>query len=108
MPYWLSLLAEVLIADERLDEARAVLDAALVAAEQHADRWWLPEVLRLRASLDPDPSALDMLHRATDLAREHSSLTLEARCRADLAGRDVRSSFVAPIRPANDMRTPLS
>jgi tetratricopeptide (TPR) repeat protein len=108
MPYWLSLLADVLIADERHDEARAVLDAALVAAEQHADRWWLPEVLRLRASLDPGSSALGMLHRATDLASEHSSLTLESRCRADVAGRGVRSSFAAPIRPANDERTLLS
>ena len=42
MPYWLSLLADTLIKDRREDEARAVLDAALVAAEQRDDRWWLP------------------------------------------------------------------
>ncbi|MFC9552627.1 ATP-binding protein [Rhodococcus sp. NPDC056960] len=51
MPYWLSLLAEVQIEVGDTDSARATLDAARIAAEQRDDRWWLPQVLRLRADL---------------------------------------------------------
>ncbi|WP_172651247.1 ATP-binding protein [Rhodococcus opacus] len=53
MPYWLSLLAEVQIDVGWRDAARATLDAARIAAEQHDDRWWLPQVLRLRADAGP-------------------------------------------------------
>lgn len=53
MPYWLSLLAEVQIDIGSTAAARATLDAALIAAEQHDDRWWLPQVLKLRAEAGP-------------------------------------------------------
>ncbi|BAH49506.1 ATP-binding protein [Rhodococcus opacus] len=53
MPYWLSLLAEVQIEVGDIGAARATLDAARIAAEQRDDRWWLPQVLRLRADLGP-------------------------------------------------------
>ncbi|NMH97926.1 ATP-binding protein [Pseudonocardia acidicola] len=91
MPYWLSLLAQLLIGCGRPDAARAVLDAARASAEQRGDRWWLPEVLRLRAGLEPG-AAVDMLRRAADLAVEQRSRALEARCRADLAGSGVRDA----------------
>ena len=105
MPYWLSLLADVLVGQGRTDEARAVLDAALVAAEQCDDRWWQPEVMRLRADLEPGPNASDLLVRAIGLAHEQSSMTLESRCRKDLARRSVRPSFAPPIPEANAVRT---
>jgi hypothetical protein len=105
MPSWLSLLAEALIGDGHEEEGCGVLDAARVTAEQRDDRWWLPEVMRLRAQLEPGPSGLDLLHRAIDLAGEQSSRTLESRCRADLAGRSVRPSFARPIHVANGERT---
>jgi len=108
MPYWLSLLAEALIDNGRADEARTVLDAALVAAEQRDDRWWLPEVLRLRAGLASGARALDMLERAIQIAGEQSSRTLELRCRTDLASRSVRPSIPPPLRRANAERTPPS
>ncbi|RZL82874.1 MAG: SARP family transcriptional regulator [Rhodococcus sp. (in: high G+C Gram-positive bacteria)] len=53
MPYWLSLLAEVQIDVGDVDAARATLDAARIAAEQHDDRGWLPQVPRLRAEAGP-------------------------------------------------------
>ncbi len=91
MSYWLSLLAEVQIGCGRADAARGILDAARLAAQQHDDRWWLPEVLRMRASLEPDQIAVPMLRRATDLAADQLSQTLQARCDADLAARGVRN-----------------
>jgi DNA-binding SARP family transcriptional activator/tetratricopeptide (TPR) repeat protein len=96
MPYWLSLLAEALAREGRDEEARTVLDASVVAAEERHDNWWLPEVIRLRAGLEPGPGALERLARAVDLASGQSSRTLEARCRADLAGRSVRSPADRP------------
>jgi DNA-binding SARP family transcriptional activator/tetratricopeptide (TPR) repeat protein len=105
MPYWMSLLAEALVGEGRREEACTVLDAALVAAEQREDNWWLPEVIRLRAGLDPGPGASEQLRRAIDLASGQCSWTLEARCRADLAGRSVRSPSRGPNGEANAERT---
>ncbi|MCZ4125378.1 hypothetical protein, partial [Streptomyces sp. H39-S7] len=96
MPYWSSLLAEVLIADGHLDAARAVLDAARIGAEQRDDRWWLPEVLRLRAGLEAGPAALSLLELAADMAAGQESRVLEARCRRDLADRTVRAASHLP------------
>ncbi len=86
MPYWLSLLAQVLVGSGRPDDARAVLDSARSSAEQRDDLWWLPEVLRLRAALETGPPAVDLLRRAADLAAGQQSRTLHARCCTDLAG----------------------
>ncbi len=54
MPYWLSLLADLLARGGRLDAARATLDAALAAGQAHDDLWWLPEVMRMRAAYDDE------------------------------------------------------
>jgi DNA-binding SARP family transcriptional activator len=108
MPYWLSLLADALVREGDEDEARPVLDAALAAAEQHDDRWWLPEVLRLRAGLEPGAGALDLLHRAIGVAALQSSRTLESRCRADLAAGGVRRPSAGADGDANAGRTPSS
>jgi DNA-binding SARP family transcriptional activator/tetratricopeptide (TPR) repeat protein len=53
MPYWLWLLADLHRQDGDLTAAGAVLDAAHTFAIQHDDVWWLPEVRRARAALDP-------------------------------------------------------
>jgi DNA-binding SARP family transcriptional activator/tetratricopeptide (TPR) repeat protein len=108
MPYWSSLLAEVLIADGHREAARAVLDAARIGAEQRDDLWWLPEVLRLRAGLEPGPAAVSMLERAADLAAGQQSRVLESRCRRDLAERTVRETsrrLPAAASGANGSRT---
>ena len=83
MPYWLSLLAE---RSPDPDRARAVLDAAVVAARVREDRWWLPEVLRARATrFATGAEAAEGVRAALDLALEHGSVALAERCRADLA-----------------------
>ncbi|MEV6448491.1 AAA family ATPase [Amycolatopsis sp. NPDC051716] len=78
MPYWLSLVAEL----SAPEAARATLDAALAAGEARDDRWWLPEVLRLRAAHDADP--VPRLRAAADLARAQGSTALRRRAEADL------------------------
>lgn len=81
MPYWLTLVAE--LADPAA--ARATLDAALAAGEARDDRWWLPEVLRLRAAHDADP--VPRLRAAAELARVQGSVALRRRAEADLSVR---------------------
>ena len=84
MPYWLSLLAGLLIRDGDRDAARSALDAAVAAAHAHDDVWWLPEVMRQRAAQDPAAAAA-RLRAAADLAAQHGSTALLRRCEQDLA-----------------------
>jgi hypothetical protein len=87
MPYWMSLLADLQGRNSRLDEARATLDAALAAAQDHDDLWWLPEVMRLRASYDEGKAAVSRLRSAAQLASTQGAVALLRRCERDLAGR---------------------
>lgn len=84
MPYWLSLLAELHCRDGNTMAARGTLDAAIASAVEHDDRWWLAEVLRARAALDPPPLAVRRLNQAVTLADSQSNVPLLNRCRADL------------------------
>ncbi len=85
MAYWWSLVADLHRREGNTAAAAAVLDAATSFATEHDDRWWLPEVLRARAALDPNPGRRKRLEQALALARSQSSTTLLKRCRADLA-----------------------
>ena len=87
MPYWLSLLADLLARGNRPDAARATLDAALVAGHTHDDQWWLPEVMRMRAVYDDDDAAVSRLRSAAQMASAHGSIALLRRCQRDLAER---------------------
>ena len=99
MPYWLSLLADLLARSGQHDAARATLDAALITAQAHDDVWWLPEVIRMRARHDEDELvALSRLHEAADLATAHGSVALLRRCERDMAARGVRLP-AAGVRP---------
>ncbi len=85
MPYWLCLLAQLQEREGRPGDARATLDAAIVAGQVRDDLWWLPEVLRLRSAYDDDPrAASERLAAATRLARGHGSVALLRRCERDL------------------------
>jgi DNA-binding SARP family transcriptional activator len=90
MPYWLSLLADLLERTGRPDAARATLDAALATGHSHQDVWWLPEVMRMRAAYDGEQAAAARLRSAAQLASAHGSIALLRRCERDLAGRGVR------------------
>jgi DNA-binding SARP family transcriptional activator/tetratricopeptide (TPR) repeat protein len=99
MPYWLSLLADLLARDARPDAARATLDAALVAARANDDLWWLPEVMRMRAAYHDEQSAVSRLRSAAKTASAQGSIALLRRCNDDLAGRGVRP-FESDVRPS--------
>ncbi|HEX7161664.1 MAG TPA: AAA family ATPase [Trebonia sp.] len=83
-PYWLSLLADLQAREGRPGAASATLDAALTAGHAHDDRWWLPEVMRMRAAFDPPEQAVARLRAAADLAAGHGSVALVRRCEDEL------------------------
>lgn len=87
MPYWLSLLADLHHDRGATSTQIATLDAAASLAAEHEDAWWLPEVLRARAALDPTHGARQRLTEAVALASSHSSASLLQRCQADLQAR---------------------
>jgi DNA-binding SARP family transcriptional activator len=88
MPYWLSLLADLMARSGRAEAARATLDAALTTGRAHDDLWWLPEVMRMRAGYDEEEPAAARLRSAAQLAAAQGSQALLRRCEQDLAGRD--------------------
>jgi DNA-binding SARP family transcriptional activator/tetratricopeptide (TPR) repeat protein len=99
MPYWLSLLADVMAHGGRADAARATLDAALTTGRAHDDLWWLPEVMRMRAAYDDAEAAVRRLRSAAELASAHGSLALLRRCEHDLA-RQASAERPVGVRPA--------
>ncbi|TDD84036.1 ATP-binding protein [Actinomadura rubrisoli] len=98
MPYWLSLLADLLARDGRPEAARATLDAALAAGHARDDLWWLPEVMRMRAAHDDGEPAVSRLRAAARMAASQGAVALLRRCERDLAEKGVRPE-------ANDGRT---
>ena len=91
MPYWLSLLADLLARNHQPGEARATLDAAIAAAQARDDVWWLAEVMRMRAAHDDDEgAAVSRLRSAAQIAAAHGSTALLRRCQDDLERRGVR------------------
>ena len=89
MPYWLSLLADLLAGHDRPDAARETLDDALTAAQARDDLWWLPEIMRMRAAYDTGQAAISRLRSAAQLASAQGSVALLRRCEHDLTGPSV-------------------
>ncbi len=90
MPYWLSLLADLLAGLDRHDVARATLDAAIADGLARDDVWWMPEVMRMRSAYDAREAAVDRLRSAARTASAQGSVALLQRCADDLAHRGVR------------------
>lgn len=84
-PYYLSLLALALNEGGRVQEARRTLDTAIDIATRAEERWWLPELLRLRGTVSPVREAGRFFERALDLARQVQSPPLRLRAAASLA-----------------------
>ena len=84
MPYWLSMLAEVLITSGQQAEAARILMRAHDWGEEHGDRWWLPEVLRLLASIHSGREAVQLRTQAMEVTREQGSRVLELRISRDI------------------------
>lgn len=99
-PYYLGLLAEVLIGLGRRREAAETLAEALDAARRNDDRWWEPELLRLQATLAPAGRRRAGLRSALELAQAQGSAALEARVRETLdvgeAGERARNASQTP------------
>jgi DNA-binding SARP family transcriptional activator len=77
-PYYLSLLAETLVEAGRPDRAASVLETAVADAVSRRDVWWLPELLRLKSTLEP-PGRDRLLRQALETARAQHSRSLEQR-----------------------------
>ena len=49
MPYYLSTLAQAYANTDRIDEAVSILAESQAALEKTGERWWEPEIYRLKA-----------------------------------------------------------
>jgi predicted ATPase len=78
-PYYMGLFAETLLEMGQGERAHGVLDGALAAAAEHQDRWWLPELHRLKSRLVSGEASLRHLRLAREIATEHGSVALLAR-----------------------------
>ena len=85
--YHMAMFAEACIQAGRFDEGRRALTDALDSPE----RWWEPEVHRLRGTLalamaaSASQEAGEHFHRALTIARTHQSRSLELRAATSLA-----------------------
>jgi tetratricopeptide (TPR) repeat protein len=78
-PYYLSLLAETLLAAGRRGRAASVLDTAIASAVGRKDLWWLPQLLCQKSELEPPPARERLLRQALETARGQQSRALEQR-----------------------------
>jgi tetratricopeptide (TPR) repeat protein len=89
LPFYRSYLAEAQRGQGDIEQARSTLDAADDAIETSNERFYQPEVLRLRALLamqsGEDAMALEYLERSITLARSQSALAWELRSTLTLA-----------------------
>jgi predicted ATPase len=92
-PEMLAALAEGLAGMKLLDEALAVLDKALAFAEAGGERWYVPELRRLKGELllgkadeGSSSAAEQSLNEGIELARRQGALLWELRAALTLAG----------------------
>ncbi len=87
VPFFLGQIAESLSRAAWYDEALATLEDAFQRIERSGERWFLPELHRIRAETmmagDPAAAEVDLRHAMT-LARSQGSLLLELRAATSL------------------------
>jgi len=81
-PYYLGLLADALLRMGNTDQAGATVDAALSAAADHADRWWVPELWRLKSLTCDGDQRAESIGRAMAAADRDGSRALRDRITA--------------------------
>ncbi|QGZ63094.1 ATP-binding protein [Paraburkholderia acidisoli] len=76
----------------RIEEARATVEEALAWSEAHDERWYIPELLRIRGDLlaatderDSQGAAEAAYQRAIEIARQQDALFLQLRAARSLA-----------------------
>jgi predicted ATPase/DNA-binding winged helix-turn-helix (wHTH) protein len=80
-------LVEGLAALGRIGEALGLVEKAEQTVETRGDLIYLPELLRVKASLLPGDDAERLLGRSLELSRSHGARSWELRAATDLAGR---------------------
>lgn len=84
MPYYLSLLARVLVRAGQLEDGLAALEDAFHASRQNDEHWWDAELYRLRGELilagDGDPTRAEAdFQQALEIAQTQQAKSLELR-----------------------------
>jgi predicted ATPase len=90
-PYFYGLLSSALRQLGDLREARRALDSAEAVAARNGERWWLPELRRMRGELalldgGPDGKAETHFREALELARARGAGALARRAELSLRG----------------------
>jgi predicted ATPase/DNA-binding winged helix-turn-helix (wHTH) protein len=89
MPYYLSILADALAGGDRLGDAETTIEAARDCAAAQNERWCVPELLRIRASIlaasDRPAEAEALLAQSMASALEIGALSWRLRAANDLA-----------------------
>lgn len=82
-PYWYGLLAEIFLATKSYREARLAIESGLLLSKRNDERWWDPELLRLKCdatrAVDDGEVAMDALREALELARDKHAIALMPR-----------------------------
>jgi len=89
LPFYLGVLAEFLARAGRLCDAEATIGAALASAETKDERWCVPELLRIRASILAAQSQVGeaeaLLVESMTMAQQIGALAWRLRAATDLA-----------------------
>ena len=107
----LGTLAQGLAAAGHVAQALATIDETLTKSKRDEERWWIAELLRIKAELillakgaNATPTAEALLQDSLAWTRRQGALSLELRCATDLA-RLWREQGRAT--PARDLLAPI-
>jgi predicted ATPase/DNA-binding SARP family transcriptional activator len=110
-PFMLGTLTQALTEAGYVAQALATLDEALAKCERDEERWWIAELLRIKAQVmlsaegaDGATAAEAHLQDALSWTRRQGALSLELRCATDLARLWHQQGRTAPAR---DLLTPI-
>jgi len=110
-PFMLGTLAQALAAAGHVAQALETIDEALAKCERDEERWWIAELLRIKADLillakgaNAGPTAEARLQESLAWTRRQGALSLELRCATDLARVWQQQGRSAPAR---DLLAPI-